>query len=212
LTIPLSPAFEFYLFSLNRHRDDHKQWEEYGDAARGFAIGFAPALFQADRDELNEQANENVHAGRVIYGDAATEIRHRRAVERAAGIVCRVGCANLDAIRRVGPAAYLRGVALEVIASQLIWNCLTAKSVKYENEREVRYVIMNVRGKFDTHRKSFRGKHYVETPLSLKERGNIVEILVGPLAPTKAEATVAGILKKNNYPAGIPIRRSSFGN
>lgn len=203
-------AFEFYLFSLSRHRDDRQQWEEYGDAARGFAIGFAPALFQPDRNELNEQANENVHVGRVIYGDAATEIRHHRGIERAAEITSRVGHANIDAIRRVGPAAYLRGVALEVIASQLIWNCLTAKNVKYENEREVRYLIMNMRGKFDAHRRSHRGKHYAETPLSLKEPGSIVEVLVGPLAATHAEATVAEILKKNNYPEGIPIRRSSF--
>ena len=144
------------IFSVSVARDDRQQWEEYGDAARGFAIGFAPALFQPDRNELNEQANENVQVGRVIYGDAATEIRHHRGIERAAEITSRVGHANIDAIRRVGPAAYLRGVALEVIASQLIWNCLTAKNVKYENEREVRYLIMNMRGKFDAHRRSHR--------------------------------------------------------
>jgi hypothetical protein len=31
----LVDAFEFYLFSLSRHRDDRRQWLEYGDKARG---------------------------------------------------------------------------------------------------------------------------------------------------------------------------------
>jgi hypothetical protein len=31
----LVDAFEFYLFSLSRHRDDRRHWLEYGDKARG---------------------------------------------------------------------------------------------------------------------------------------------------------------------------------
>ncbi len=45
--------FEFYLFSLSRHRDDMQQWQEYGQQGRGFAIGFAPTLFQFTPTELN---------------------------------------------------------------------------------------------------------------------------------------------------------------
>jgi hypothetical protein len=36
----LATPFEFYLFSLSRHRDHERQWRGYGDAGRGFAIGF----------------------------------------------------------------------------------------------------------------------------------------------------------------------------
>jgi hypothetical protein len=45
---------------------------------------------------------------------------------------------KLHAVRRIGPVRYLRTIGDEVIASQLIWNCLTAKSTRYANEGEVR--------------------------------------------------------------------------
>jgi hypothetical protein len=100
-------------------------------------------------------------------------------------------------------------MAREVIASQLIWNCLAAKREKYINEREVRYVIMNVVAKFDRHRKLFKGKTYVEAPLPLKAPGNVMQILVGPHAPRDAEETVSDFLRAQGYPDGIPVRRSS---
>jgi len=209
-TNSLVDAFEFYLFSLSRHRDDKRQWTEYGRKGRGFAIGFAPGLFQADQNELNEQANENLHVGRVIYGDVPTKERHRHAIETAAEITSRIGNANIDAVKTIGPVPYLTAIAKEVIASQLVWNCLTAKSVGFENEREVRYLLMNVPGKFDAHRKIFNGKHYIEVSVPLKKPGSIVEILVGPLSPRDAEAKVTQILKEHGYPQDIPIRRSGI--
>jgi hypothetical protein len=74
----ITSTFEFYLFSLSRHADDPQQWREYGHQGRGFAIGFAPVLFAPTEINIKDQANENVHVGRVIYGDAATEARHPR--------------------------------------------------------------------------------------------------------------------------------------
>ena len=55
-----------------------------------------------------------------------------------------------------------------MIASQLIWNCLTAKHDAYAHEREVRFIIMNVTPTFDAHRKTFNGKNCIEVPLPLK--------------------------------------------
>jgi hypothetical protein len=51
----LADAFEFYLFSLSRHRDDPQQWREYGQGGKGFAIGFAPSLFQPDVHTLSDK-------------------------------------------------------------------------------------------------------------------------------------------------------------
>ena len=92
------------------------------------------------------EVSENLHIGRVIYGDEATERRHRLVIERAAEITSRHGHAHVDAVRRVGPVRYLRTIVDEVVASQLIWNCLTAKRMRYANEREVRYLVLNLRG------------------------------------------------------------------
>jgi hypothetical protein len=108
----------------------------------------------------------------------------------------------------VKPSDYFSAVAREVIASQLIWNCLTAKHENFSNEREIRYIIMGIISKFEPHRRRFNGKAYVETPLPLKTAGNIMEILVGPSVPDGAESMVKKLLKANDYPEAIPVRRS----
>ena len=46
---PLHETFGFYFFSLSSHRDDAKQWAEYGDERRGFAIGFSPCSNLTDK-------------------------------------------------------------------------------------------------------------------------------------------------------------------
>jgi hypothetical protein len=204
----MTNTFEFYMFSLSRHRDDAQQWAEYGHAGHGFAISFAPTLFLPDETQLKEQANENLHVGRVVYGDEATERRHRRAIERAAEITSRYGNAHPEAVRRAHPVTFLRSIVDEFIASQLIWNCLTAKSMHYANEREVRYLLLNLHGKFDLHRKVFDRKNYVEAALPLRQPGSIVEILVGPHTPSGTGEKVREFLVTQGYPA-IPIRRSS---
>jgi len=204
----LTDTFEFYMFSLSRHRDDARQWSEYGHAGKGYAIGFSPSLFQPDRTELQQNATDNLFVGRVIYGDEATDNRHRLVFRRAAEITGRYAAAHRDAVRRVGAVRYVRSVALEVIASQLVWNCLTAKSEQYGNEREVRYLLLGLPGQFDEHRKAFDGKHYVEAALPLKKEGSIAEILVGRLAPNDAEKELQQFLDQQGY-AAIPIRRSS---
>lgn len=205
----LVDTFEFYLFSLSQHRDDRRQWLEYGDKGSGYAIGFAPALFQPDQTELNDKANENLHVGRVIYGDERTEARHRLVIERAAQIASRYANANPDAIKRARPVPYLAAMSKEVIASQLVWNCLTAKGQAYENEREVRYIIMNLPGKFEGIRKSLGEKDYIEADLPLKAPTNIKEILVGPLAPAGTETMVWALLKELGYSETITINRST---
>jgi Protein of unknown function (DUF2971) len=202
-------AFEFYLFSLSRHEDDPKQWRDYGDKGRGFAIGFAPALFAPNEMTLHEQANENLHVGRVIYGDADTEARHRRVIEAAAEITSRVAWANRSLGSNVKPSDYFIAMVREVIASQLIWNCLTAKHQDFANEREVRFIVMNVIKRFDGLRKRINGKTYIEASLPLRRPGSVMQILVGPVAPSDAEQRVSNFLRDQGYPEGIPVRRSS---
>jgi hypothetical protein len=207
----LVDTFEFYLFSLSKHRDDRQQWLEYGNEGRGFAIGFAPPLFQPDKDTLSDKASDNLHVGRVIYGEPATRARHRRGIEKVAELVSRYGNANIKMPRdKEHLLQFIHAMETEFIASQLVWNCLTAKDIKYANEREVRYVIMNLPGKFDDIRRELklddRIKHYVEADLPLKKRGNIKEILIGPLAPKDAEAKARIFLKKQGYPAIRVVR------
>jgi hypothetical protein len=135
--------FEFFLFSFSRLRDDRKQWQEYGRQGQGSAIGFAPALFQPTQADLNEAANENNFVGLVRYGDFATSSRHRMVIERAAKIASRRVSTNSSWENQGVPTPYFVEMAKEIIARQLIWNCLTAKREKYSAEQEVRFVVMN---------------------------------------------------------------------
>jgi hypothetical protein len=202
-------TFEFYLFSLSRHEDDPQQWREYGDKGRGFAIGFAPHLFAPTEMTLHEQANENLHVGRVIYGEEEIEARHRRVIEAAAQITSRVAWANRSLGDATKPSDYFIAMVREVIASQLIWNCLTAKHKGFANEREVRFIVMNLIKRFDGLREQIKGKTYIEAPIRLKQPGSIMQILVGPAAPACAEVMVSDFLREQRYSDGIPVRRSS---
>lgn len=113
-------TFEFYLFSLSRHADDPQQWREYGDAGRGFVIGFAPTLFAPTQNVLNAQANENLYVGRVLYGDADTAARHRSVVAEAARIASRVARANRLMLDTVKPSDYFSAVARDGMSLSLL--------------------------------------------------------------------------------------------
>lgn len=208
-TSGLASPFEFYLLSLSGHRDHGPQWQQYGDAGRGYAIGFAPSLFQPDRDEAYEEANKNLHMGRVIYGDAATAARHRLAIASAAEITSRIGNAHPELVRQARCSHYLATMARELLASQLIWNCLTAKEQRFADERETRGVILNVRAKFDPYRQTFNGRNYVEHEMPLKAAGSIAEVLIGPNAPMGAEDRVKSLLSAEGYSSTIPVVRSA---
>ena len=205
----LSGPLEFYLFSVSQHRDHGPQWKEYGRDGTGFAIALSSALFQPDKDDLYEQANKNLHIGRVVYGDEPTFARHKLAIRAAAKITSRVGRANIDLVKLVRPDRYLATMARELLASPLVWNCLTAKEKRFADEREVRGIIMNVKGKFDPWRRTHGGRSYIEHELPLKAPGSIIEIIVGPKAGTGAEDDARAFLKAEGYPEGIPIRRST---
>jgi hypothetical protein len=127
-TNELAGPFDFYLVSFSRHRDHGPQWASYGKGGEGYATGLAPLLFQPERDDLDPNPTRNLHVGRVIYGDAETTARHRDAIQVAAEITSRIGNAHVELVRNAPPARYLVSIAREVLANQLVWNCLTAKT------------------------------------------------------------------------------------
>lgn len=206
-------TFEFYLFSVSRHRDDPQQWSTFGDKRKGFALGFAPTLFRGDTKQLSPVASENAFVGKVLYGEEAIRARHAHVIGRAAKITSEFGHRHPQLVRQVKPSTYLSAMGKELLADQLIWNCLTGKHERYQGEQETRFVIMGMRERFNSLRKIFteknNEKNYVEHPLPLKAPNHIVEILVGPDAPADAEDRLKGYLTEIGYNYTIPIIRSA---
>jgi hypothetical protein len=205
---PLGETFDFYFFSLSDHRDDPQQWDEYGCKGTGFSVGLAPTLFQPDQPALLPRANENVFVSKVIYGRDATRSRHRHGVRKLADIVGRVSLANPDLVRGKTLQAWFDIMNKGLIATLLIWNCLTAKAARFQNERETRYILLGMRKVFDEWRREHNGRKYVETHLPLSAPGNLTEIIVGPLAPVGAEDAMRAFLRDHGYPESIPVTRS----
>jgi hypothetical protein len=203
----LTKVFNFFLFSVSRHRDSVLQWDRYGRKKTGISIGFAPKLFVADRQTLSPNANENAHVGLVTYGDSKTVYRHRKVIERAADITNRAGRANKELLRRNSVHSdYINAMAKEYIARQLVWRCITSKrDSPWEAESEARYVIMNQPKNFSDIRTHTDGRRYVTHDLPLL--GNVVEIMVGSAAPGSEEDWVRDLLKSLGYPA-ISVTRS----
>jgi hypothetical protein len=206
---PLGETFDFYFFSLSSHRDDPGQWEEYGRKGTGFAIGFAPTLFRPDQTELLPRATENMFVSRVIYGRDATRTRHRRGVRKMAEIVGRIAHTHRELVRGQNLQTWFDAMNKLFIADLLIWNCLTAKADRYRHEQETRYIILGVRDIFNDWRRSLGKRSYVETPLPLTVQGNLIEVLVGPLAVAGAEEDARDFLRSHGYSDSIPVTRSS---
>jgi hypothetical protein len=203
----------FFVGSLSRERDDLGQWRTYADNGRGFAIGFAPGMFTV-RDDVSGSPDENAFLGPVQYGPDQITGRHREAIGEAIRVFRETADANVDLLRdsAVG-MLFIRELALHLIASVLIWNCLTAKHHAYSAENEVRLIIMGttdvLRGVIRTRRRGNELVPFIGHPWRLHAPGAVEEIVVGPSASAAAEHAVRSLLISCGLD-GVPIRRSEI--
>jgi hypothetical protein len=104
----------------------------------------------------------------------------------------------------------MRRMANELIASPLIWNCITSKHIGYEHEREVRLVLMGQRCNLTSYvHTDPRGRPYIAHPFRIREPGAIHEIVVGPAADADAENQVRDILRSHGLP-NVRMTRSTI--
>src|SRR5262245_10894107 len=74
--------FEFYVASFSREPNDLSQWRAYADNGRGFAIGFAPRLFQLVEKPPTDKPAEQVSV--VTYMSEDIEALYAPPLEKAA--------------------------------------------------------------------------------------------------------------------------------
>ena len=196
--------FGFYIASFSRDRNELGQWRAYADNGRGFVLGLAPHLFEAVEMD-NPEPTEYVVVP-VEYDEEAAEQRYRLAIEAAAGIV-----ANNRPQENVR-IPFLRRMADELIAGQLIGTSLTVKHKAYRHEKEVRLVMLGRREKQKADfRTRIRGSEivpYLEGKMPLRDREGITEIRIGPAAVSSAEDAVYSLLQSLDVEPSGRIKRS----
>ena len=209
-----SDTLEFFIASFSRQRDSLPQWRAYADNTRGYAIGLAPHLF-AVTDMNDLQANEKVFVGPVLYRVDEVLARHQLAIDEAAATFLKTLKAHADLIgdRTIGDP-FMQEFARAIIASPLIWNCLTSKNPAYEYEQEVRLIILGLREQLLPYiRTRFRGSEevpYVVHKMPLRKPHSIGEIVVGPAAPPDAERNVRLWLSSLGIDPIPPVSRSDI--
>lgn len=203
-------TLEFYIASFSRARNDLGQWRAYADNGRGFAIGFAPAMFDVKDHPTDCRLPEFL--GPVIYANDQILDRHHAALETAATILLETFNAHGDLMRdRAVGTRFMQALTRELIAQPLMWNCLTSKHDAYEHEQEVRLVILGQPAKLWPHVTTrFRGSEvvpYIKHPMPM--RTNIAEIVIGPAAPADTERAIRVMLTSLGIdPKSISVDKS----
>lgn len=207
-----SRSLEYFIGSFSRASDDLGQWRAYADNGRGVAIGLAPHLFMIE-NTTDMNPDEAAFVSPVVYdlGDASS--RHERAIEKAEEIFVDTADAHRDILanKDIG-IPFMQDFARAVIASPLIWNCLTSKHPAYSHEQEVRMIMLGMHDKLRPYIKTrIRGADivpYIPYKVPVRKPHSIGHIVVGPAANADAERTVRTMLKSFGIERDIPVSRS----
>jgi hypothetical protein len=198
--------FGFYIASFSRDRNDLGQWRAYAGKGRGFALGLAPHLFEAV--ELANPKPTEYYVLPVVYKETCAEQRYRVAIEAAAGII------QTNRPQENVRLPFLREMADELIAGQLISTSLTVKHEAYSHEKEVRLVMLGMRKNQNPYlRTRIRGSEivpYMEGDMPLRDRDGITEVVIGPSAVSSAEDAVHCLLQSLGVEPGDRIKHSGI--
>jgi hypothetical protein len=205
---------DFFTVSFTEQRDDPGQWKEYGDHGRGVAIGFSPSMF-AIVDAAGLRPNEISFVGPVLYQRAAIFARHEAAIRAAASIFLAAVDRHPDVMAdKAKGIPFIDRIAKELIASPLIWNCITSKDhARWAREREVRLILMgqtpNLAPFVQTRKRGSKRVPYIAHPFRVRAPGALHEIMIGPEAAADAETEVKRMLHQLGV-SDVRVTRSSI--
>jgi hypothetical protein len=211
---PITDGLSFFIASFTTEPDDLGHWRAYAANGKGYALGLSPHLF-AIVDSSSGSADLKDFLGVVIYREAAVRARFRSAIRTAASIILSTANSHRDLMKDVTIAIQLSvGMAKSVLASPLIWNCLTSKHWAYRHEREVRLVITEqpklVLQHIATRMRGDEIVPYIAYKMPIREPKSIFEIVLGPSAHTDAERSIRTMLASLGVDPTLPIRRSDI--
>lgn len=159
-------TLEFFVASFSRCRDDLGQWRSYADNGRGFAIGFSPRIFSVTTDPPVGKPPEVV--GPVSYTGKEILERFSAPIRKAVDIFSATLAANPEIDRdETLRSLLMQELSRDLIASPMIWRCLTVKHAAYEHEKEVRLLILGTQKHCDhTSRRGFEAVRLCPISLS----------------------------------------------
>ena len=209
----LDSALDVFLACFTRKRNDLGQWRAYGDNGRGFAIGFAPKMFEI-KDPAFKKHIEKTFLGSVVYNETEALSRHREAIGWARDEFLKAARSNPHLMKPSGNRnAFVREMRNSLIAQPLIWYSLTAKHHAYRDEYEVRQVLLGAGDDLKPYIQTrVRGSEivpYVAVPWRVRDAGMIKEIVVGPAASLGAEEAVKAMLRSYRV-NGVKVTRSKI--
>ena len=185
-------TLEFYIASFSRDRNDLGQWRAYADNGRGFAIGFAPRLFETVQNLPIDKPPEYV--GAVKYTLEDVDLLYTEPILEAAQLFLSEAEVNADLLKdKAIGIPFMQEMVRELMAT-LIWRSLTTKHPAYEHEQEVRLVIAGTPSRLSPYVVTrLRGSEmvpYIPQPWIAREPGNVAEIVIGPAGPPDTERTL----------------------
>jgi hypothetical protein len=200
--------FLFMIASFSYDSDDLGQWRSYADNGRGYAIGFGRKAFDVVEPTPNQQPDEKVFVGPVIYDMQERSEQITAVVNRATAVVLQAHSQG------VLSNAFMQELSRCTLASPLIWYALTSKHPAYKHEQEVRLVMANARENLVPFIKTrVRGSEivpYVEHKMPMRKPPHLLEIVVGPAAPAGAERSVRIMLDALGADATVGVNRSGI--
>lgn len=189
-------TLEFYVASFSRAGNDLGQWRAYADNGRGFAIGFAPQLFETVESLPTDKPPEFV--GPVKYTLEDVDALYTPPIVEAARVFLAQAVVYADLMKDKSIGIPFMQEMVRELMTTLIWRSLTTKHPAYQNEQEVRLVILGSPPRLSPYVKTrLRGSEivpYIRQPWAARGPCNVVEIIVGPAASPDTERTLRKFL------------------
>src|SRR6516225_6304047 len=180
-----------FIASFSRDRDELGQWRAYADNGRGYALGLQARVF------TDLSRHSNVLISPVFYDTTNILNRHSLVIDQGfARFLDAVDKNHTLLTKEPDVLNEFRQKLCDILASDVILNCLTSKHNAYKSKKEVRLIIVGT-GDTSRIRTRLRGSEivpYIAYDLAVRSPQTILEIVTGPAAGTDAPRTVRTML------------------
>jgi hypothetical protein len=194
---PFDDTLEYYIASFSRVRNDLGQWRAYADNGRGFAIGFAPKLFEVVEQLPVDEPAHIMGAVKYTTPEEATAL-YSPVITEATKTFVSEATTNAHLMQHdVVTHLFVRLLTTSLMGT-FLWRSLTIKHPAYKHEEEVRLSTQGTPEQLSPFIKTrLRGSEmvpYIPLGWPVRVPGNVMEIVVGPAAPPDAERTLKKFL------------------